>query len=289
MPPRIIVPPPALATDIPSLTIGSSFIDVDMAFLNDMDLENTVQQNSMLDWAYEHRRQAQMILPWLFLGPMLAAKDTAFLQREGITMVLAVRSQANSMMGAVNAAAHSGVQVATIEASNYFDLTGQLTATTRTINEHVARFRQQTLQQTGTPTLGKVLVFCESGNEKSAAVIAAYLMETLDNFDHIKAMQVCQAQRFCVNFEDSIKHMLHCHWDILLARRSVSTFEAQASTEHPGTKVPNASGPGELSAPISKNKRTIEAMHDKDVDMDEPDEWDASRFVGRDFAPFQNF
>jgi len=285
--PRILVPPPTLATDMPDLAIGSSIRDNEMEFLRDMDLEDTVQKNALNDWAYERRRQAQMILPWLFLGPMLAAKDTAFMQQEGITMVLAIRSQAKSMMGAVNAAAHVGIQVATIEASNYFELTGRLTETTHIINSHVVQFRKQSVQQTGISTLGKVLVFCESGNEKSAAVVAAYLMETLENFDHIKAMQICQAQRFCVNFDDTIKHMLRSYWDILLARRSVATFEAQASSEYIGNRIQSTSRLPPTFASITKAKRTIEnTRDDKDVEMDESD---ALRFIDRDVAPFQNF
>lgn len=285
--PRIVVPPPTLATNMPGLAIGSSIRDGEMGFLRDMDLEDTVQKNALHDWAYERRRQAQMILPWLYLGPMLAAKDTAFIQQEGITMVLAIRSRPKSMMGALNVAAQAGIQIATIEASTYFDLTGRLTETTHLINKHVAQFRKLMTQKTGIPTLGKVLVFCESGNEKSAAVVAAYLMETLENFDHIKAMQICQAQRFCVNFDDSIKHMLRSHWDILLARRSVTTYEARESSEYNENSVEITSGLPSIPALIATNKRSIEnTCDDQDVDMDRSD---ALRFIDRNTTPFYNF
>ncbi|KAI8941593.1 hypothetical protein NX059_002808 [Plenodomus lindquistii] len=285
-PPRIVVPPPTMATEMPGLAIGGDTDDLDMSFLKDTGLDNIIQTNTLLEWAYERRRQAQMILPWLFLGPMLAAKDKPFMERESITMVLAVRSSANSMMGALNAAAQAGVEIATIEAPSYFSLTGQLSQATALINRHVARIRQHTLTQTGHPTLGKVLVFCESGNEKSAAVVAGYLMETLDNFDYIKAMQVCQAQRFCVNFDDTIKNMMQSHWDILLARRSVATSVAQAPTNH----IPSAGKSSQLlSSPSMKNKRTIEHTRDEeDMEMDDMEESDAARFLGRDVTPFHN-
>ncbi|KAL6703367.1 hypothetical protein ACN47E_009709 [Coniothyrium glycines] len=275
-PPRITVPPPTLSIDLPGLTVaGSGAEEVDTSFLQELDLEGIVQKNTLLEWAYERRRQAQMILPWLYLGPMVAAKDKTFLQREGITMVLAIRAQANSMVGALQAASGVCLDVSTVEAATPHNLIGKFGETTNMINQHVARVRQRSLQTTGHPALGKVLVFCESGNEKSAAVAAAYLMDTLTQFDYVKAMQVCQAQRFCVNFDDTIKNILRSRWDIVQARRAVA---ATARDNQPQ---------GSLSIP-SKHKRGIERTRDDD-DMDMEDameESDALRFVGRDVTPF---
>lgn len=289
-PPRVVLPPPTLSTGMPGLVVGSGSEGLDINFLKEMALEDIVQKNTLVEWAYERRRQAQMVLPWLFLGPMVASKDKEFFAREGITMVLAIRSRDNSMSGALQAARDAGLAVATIEAPTYHDLIGRFSETTRAINGHVARIHQHALTQTGEPTLGKVLVFCESGNEKSAAVVAAYLMETLDNFDYIKAMQVCQAQRFCVNFDDTIKNILRSYWDILQAKRSVSSFNAQ---QYQASQLDNGLG---QSAPhlqpslTAKCKRSIEdTRDDDDVDMENGmDPSDALRFQGRDNTPFQS-
>ncbi|KAH7351397.1 FMI2 protein-like protein [Pyrenochaeta sp. MPI-SDFR-AT-0127] len=290
MPPRIVVPPPSHTITMPHLTLGNgSAEDLDMSFLRELDLEGIVQKNILDDWAYERRRQAQMILPWLYLGPMVAAKDKAFLEREGITMVLAVRSNRNSMMGAVQAAGEVGVEVATVEAPNFHDLIGRFAEATKIINTHVARVRQRTLEKTGQPSLGKALVFCESGNEKSAAVAAAYLMETLNNFDYIKAMQVCQAQRFSINFDDTLKNILRAHWDIVQARRSVADYNAQAPSHSRSTNDLNPSRSHLQAVPTMNQKRSIEQTLDEDMDMeDDMDESDALRFAGRDVTPFQD-
>jgi serine/threonine/tyrosine-interacting protein len=98
------------------------------------------------------------------------------------------------------------------------------------------------------------------------------LMETLADFDHVKAMQVCQAQRFCVNFDDTLKNILRSYWDILQAQRSVACFNA--------TSMP----------PAANQKRSIASTCDvDDVDMDsDVDPSDALRFVGRDSTPFQS-
>ncbi|KAF3041872.1 hypothetical protein E8E12_002909 [Didymella heteroderae] len=289
-PPRVVVPPPTLATDMPGLVVGHGSGGLDMSFLREMTLEDIVQKNTLVEWAYERRRQAQMVLPWLYLGPMVASKDKAFLAREGISMVLAIRSRDGSMSGSLQAARDAGLAVATIEAETYNALIKRLGDATTIINEHVAMIRQISAQQTGQPVLGKVLVFCESGNEKSAAVVAAYLMEILDNFDYIKAMQVCQAQRFCVNFDDTIKNMLRAYWDILQAARSVSSFNAQ---QHQANNMSNGFGHGVLQPPspsAARPKRSIEdTRDDEDMEMEDGlDPSDALRFQGRDYTPFQS-
>jgi serine/threonine/tyrosine-interacting protein len=263
--------------------------EVDLGFLRELHLEDILQKNTLLEWSYERRRQAQMILPWLYLGPMLAAKDRSFLAQEGITMVLAVRAQENSMTGAIKVAHEACAQVATIEAPTFHELIGRFAETTHMINLHITRFRQHSLETTGKVTLPKVLVFCESGNEKSAAVVAAYLMETLADFDHVKSMQVCQAQRFCVNFDDTLKNILQSYWDILRAQRfvAVSTAAAVPSSVAFCNPLNGAYQQGYLAP---KHKRTISStFDDEDVDMDGGlDSSDALRFAGRDSTPFQS-
>jgi serine/threonine/tyrosine-interacting protein len=299
--PRIVVPPPTIQTDMPGLIVGAASPgEVDLTFLKELDLADIVQKNTLMEWAYERRRQAQMMLPWLYLGPMLAAKDQAFLAREGITMVLAVRAQANSMTGAIKASQQVCAEVATIEVPTFHELVGRFAETAKMINTHIARYRQHTLETTGQAVLGKVLVFCESGNEKSAAVVAAYMMQTLDDFDHVKAMQVCQAQRFCVNFDDTLKNILQSYWDILQARRSVARYETTQTrlndhangftNNHKDLLGYNENVVNLPNHTTTKLKRTIDnTLSDDDIDMDGGmDPSDALRFAGRDSTPFQS-
>ncbi|KAH8725678.1 hypothetical protein GQ44DRAFT_706908 [Phaeosphaeriaceae sp. PMI808] len=291
-PPRIVVPPPSLAIDMPGLNIDASGegTEYDLAFLKEMNLNDTIEKNTLMEWAYERRRQAQMILPWLYLGPMVAAKDHAFLTREGITMVLAIRARENSMMGAINAARQVCAEVATIEVPTFHQLICRFAETSRMINMHVAQHRQTSLKETGQPTLGKVLVFCESGNEKAAAIVAAYMMTTLTEFDHVQAMQVCQAQRFCVNFDDILKNMLRSYWDILQARRLVAADNAAALIDDPQGSANMKHHDPIQPHTSAKSKRTIDHLiHDDDVDMEgSVDPSDALRFAGRDVTPFQD-
>ncbi|KAF2817340.1 phosphatases II [Mytilinidion resinicola] len=288
-PPRIVIPPPTLANELPEVEIDRpsqrSAGDVDVSFLNSVDFSSVVSRNSLIDWSYERRRQAQMVLPFIFLGPMVAAKDMTFLQNEGITMILAIRPRATGMVGAFKAAEEAGIHTATLEVPDYHTLISTFPRATRLINEHLSSIF--TSDQSN-PRLGKVFVFCESGNEKSAAIVAAYLMEMLGNIDYIKAIQICQAQRFCVNFDDTLKNLLQSYWDILLAQRSVAKASYGLLEPEVFRGQVAESIAGDRSGSI-RHKRSLDDSYDDDMEMEDA-EWssDDARFRAREAAPFQD-
>nr|POE94403.1 serine/threonine/tyrosine-interacting protein a [Quercus suber] len=290
-PPRIVVPPPALnAEALPEITLRA----LESAdFLNNVNYSNIVTQNALLDWNYERRRKAQLILPYLYLGPMTAAKDETFLRGyaerpvhdgevspqtiEPITMILGVRQkfgiQNKLMSGVLNKADQMGITAHTVDLASNQELIQAFPKTTSLINDHLAAVYRKTGQ------LGRVLVFCESGNERSAGVVAAYLMETHIDVDHIKAMQLVQAQRFCANFDDSMKRLLQGYWDILCARRQVATVDIPHQDRDPcnGTRT---------LVNTSTSKRSL--VRDEDEVMSGVDEDDMARFEGRNFQPFKD-
>ena len=128
-PPRINVPPPLLDSHgLPDLAIPEGSVDFEAngftnaAFLKRVTHGNVVSHNNMIEWKYEQRHQAQQILPFLFLGPVAAARDVAFLQRSGITMVLAVRNTLVRIRASTGQARHDlclGLGVLTI---NHYSL-----------------------------------------------------------------------------------------------------------------------------------------------------------------------
>ncbi|KAF2502796.1 phosphatases II [Lophium mytilinum] len=288
-PPRIVIPPPTLANELPEVEIDrpsqQNAGDIDVSFLSSVDFSTFLSRNSLMDWSYERRRQAQMVLPFIFLGPMVAAKDMAFLQKEGITMILAIRPRAMGMVGAFKAAEEAGIHTATLEVPDYHTLISTFPRATRLINAHLS---STFTSDPNNPRLGKVFVFCESGNEKSAAIVAAYLMEMLGNIDYIKAIQICQAQRFCVNFDDTLKNLLQSYWDILLAKRSVAKANHGLITPDllHGQVAQNI--PGERSG-SSRPKRSLDDSCDGDMEMEDA-EWlsNDARLRAREAAPFQD-
>lgn len=283
-PPRIVVPPP-------SFHAGHIQTQWNLApRSNHPALHNVnyaaMTPSSLLDWSYEKRREAQPVLPCLYLGPLNAAKDANFLKQEGITLVLAIRQrhtfETKIMNAALRTARDLNIENDTIDLISDRHLVAAFPLITQKITNHLISIAQLHAKgQPGVPPMGKVLVFCESGNERSAAVAAAYLMETHEDVDYIRAMQVCQTQRFCVNFDDTIKRQLQSYWDILMAKRDVYS-------QQPQLDVHGISSEDYVAAPVPLRSTTKRALSrdDEDDDMEMEDMEDEARFGGRTFAPF---
>ncbi|KAA6410030.1 MAG: hypothetical protein FRX48_06644 [Lasallia pustulata] len=305
-PPRIIVPPPPLdGKGMPDLTIervpshdfeSSGFANVE--FLRTVTYGDFMTANNMVDWKYEQRRTAQRVLPFLYLGPMSAARDKGFLQGEGITMVLAVRKtmSAQAKILGSKAASDLHIQVAAIDVAGNQELIAAFPRATELINSHLSTIydrqqvenatRNQGIHQEGgtIPGKGKVLVFCESGNERAAAVVAAYMM-AMYSMDLIKTIQIVQAQRFCISLDDSLKNLLRSYEIIIQAKRDVAASSVSWAPEGPLHKARTTT----KTAPGGKSvKRTLDEAYSTDIEMGDGSEYmDNSRFEGREGeAPF---
>jgi hypothetical protein len=184
----------------------------DVAEENHEILKHITQGNYSVEtstWKYTWRRTAQPVLAFLYLGPASIARDLEFLKREGITMLLVVRDAVSASQGLYSgkkAEVELEVKSEFVNISDHQDLIRKFPDAVQKINQHlVEEFRKQGgLQkiqnhELGKPnTWGKVLVFCESGNERSPAVVAAYLM-TLYQIPMVTAIQYIQQHRFCVS------------------------------------------------------------------------------------------
>lgn len=228
-----------------------------------LQAEDSVLPGTLQDWKYEYRREAQQLLPHLFLGPLSAAKNADFLLQHNITLLLAVRS---SMMTTARAprllAAHqlAGVRYETIDVASPAQLISQFARAQEIIDRHyvagllpseeaelsaagrlpldgrtlyarqqrwmAARARagnngSNSSSSSSCPVPGgRTLLFCESGNERSAVVAAAYIMQHLSG-STIQAIQLVQGKRFCVCFDDAMKWMLTSYEPIWKARSQI--------------------------------------------------------------------
>ena len=241
------------------------------------------------DWIYEYRRKFQPILPFLYLGPFTSAKDVAALTKEGMTMLLVIRDTRSAMCGFLSGkktAEKLGIQHTAVDVDGNAQLINYgFPKATRIINGHlVMKYKElpqrQSLSDELSKTCGKVLVFCESGNERSAAVVAAYIMAMYE-VNVITAIQYLQTQRFCIAFDDGLKNLLLNYQQILEARRGV--LGAQRSSSQTVNQLPTV-----LSNAVTK--RRIDDVDKDDYDMfgmDDPD--DVARFENRSaFAPFHD-
>ncbi|RAL07183.1 dual specificity protein phosphatase family protein [Aspergillus homomorphus CBS 101889] len=206
----------------------------------------------VFQWSYEMRRQAQALLPFLYLGPWSCLADRGRLAQEGITFLLAVRDKRLAMASLISGKkAAEALQIAegTVDFADNQELIAILPQLIRHINSHVA-----SSTSTGGHTLNKVLLFCETGNGPSAVLAIAYLMVML-NASLPQALQYVSARRFCIDMDDSLSQLLLSFESILNAKRDVE--RARRASEAQNATV---------RAVARKRDATELDMDDEDVD-----------------------
>ncbi|KAI5921522.1 protein-tyrosine phosphatase-like protein [Camillea tinctor] len=303
-PPSIVIPTPVLFHSSEPMKVVPSYANIDPASLSVRDLEiitqngkTQVAHDSGHTWAYESRRTAQPILDFLYLGPSSVARDRKWLRDHNITLLLAARDAQMAelrLMAMDKVADELGIQAEHVDVRGYHELIRAFPSTVRKINDHMLSvYRGQALsEQDGSMVIseagfrrGKVLVFCETGNDRSAGIVVAYLMAVF-GMNMVQACQFIHFKRFCVSLDEEMKYVLKTYEDILIAQRTVHHHELNASSAAANA---SAAGPAELK----KGKRGHEDTMDDDemgVEQGGPtkvaaQDWD--RFHGRGaFAPF---
>ncbi|KAL1953399.1 hypothetical protein VTO42DRAFT_2943 [Malbranchea cinnamomea] len=172
-------------------------------------------------WKYTMRREAQEILPYLWIGPASVARNPDYLSEHGITLLLGIRAHPfhAHLVNGTRAAQTVGISCEHVEVNGMTEFAGMLMNIVRGINEHVCRCPRHAPDPT--KKLNKVLVFCETGNEKSLTVVVAYLMAMLD-LDLVTAVYNVQARRLCANFDVNQRDMLLSFEMLLSAQRDVA-------------------------------------------------------------------
>ncbi|KAI1093087.1 phosphatases II [Rostrohypoxylon terebratum] len=301
-PPSILIPVPNLQNSDDHIAVVPSYEKVDPTSLSADDLKIITQNHkeqlaydSAFNWAYEYRRAAQPITDFLYLGPSNIARDREWLQKTGITMLLAARDSKMAearLMATDRVAQELGIQSEYVDVSGYNELICAFPSVVRTINNHMLSvFHEQRIDDTKMQVedgkmmitqegfkRGKVLVFCETGNDRSAGVVVAYLMSVF-GLSMVEACQFVHFKRFCVSIADDLKQVLQSYEGILSAQRVVH--------QHELTTVTNQLDGGVIK---SQKKRRFDDTNDQDEEMGGTDagtESDYDRFLGRrSFVPF---
>jgi len=176
-PPRTTIPPPLTPYTDAKAWSADVLPDYLKAYGWTLQMDIETRQSEMFAWSYEDRRRAQDVAPFIALGPISAARSAAYLQEVGITLLLAIRQQrpyeARIMSAAADVVQGLGIEIQQIDVTNLQNLRSVLSLTVSSMANHLAtapaRFNK----------LGKILVACETGNERSAAVVAAFLVVSM--------------------------------------------------------------------------------------------------------------
>ncbi len=186
----------------------------------------------------------------------------------GCTRVLAARL--------TRASEALGLQVYYVNIDGLHQLIHCLPEVTRELNNHLLQVCQGNQAfAAGGGRHGKILVTCDTGNDRSAAVVCAYIMTLFGN-DMLTTLQFVSIQRFCCTFDEDIKRMLQTYGDILRAKAAVAADQRSIRQYN-------------LPSTTQNTKRGFESTLDVDMDSAEVGDLNADllRFNGRkSFAPF---
>ncbi|KAK9474223.1 protein-tyrosine phosphatase-like protein [Dipodascopsis tothii] len=207
---------PAAPAAVPSLERSFGLAHpktvVPPCFLNDPAI--------LAEWRSDYTRFAQRLYDHLWLGPMSAALDPAFLEANNITLLLGVA--ASGTLDGLRPELPAGVEFYPVPVSGPHDYVKFFPHTRQKIDENAARRR------------GATLVFCESGNDRSAAFAISYVMER-SGLDVIQAIQFVQSKRFSVALDDTTVFQLRAYEPLYRARKTVSSCNPSFSISAPTT------------------------------------------------------
>lgn len=303
-PPNIIVPPTS-TTD--TVIVAPTYHGVGGDEITEADLRVITQTkftpvDHSTNWKYEHRRFAQKILPFIYLGPWEVLKTQQdFIRNEGISMLLVIRDRTTANAGLMNPKKYAeqlGILYGSIDVQDNQELITAFPHAVKIINDHLINCYRQQVGTAGSNIgsdqtsfrMGKILIYCESGNERSAAVAAAYLL-AMYKVTLVSALQLIQAARFCVSFDEGMKNLLKSYEDILLAQRIVHA--AQKQTKDAGAEFsqlplqPNLQVANMTVSFINMSTGRRNGKRGRDDDDDDEMVDDSDRFLGRPtFQPF---
>jgi rhodanese-related sulfurtransferase len=267
-------------------------------FFNLASLDGFTRRFKHSQWSYEMRRVSQPILPFLSLGPYSCLRDLELLRSQGFTLLLAIRNRQSAQARLVSgdrAASQLGIQADTIDVLDNQELISAFPRAIRRINDHLAGVDDNSHANLSNlsssmadnlPPKRKVLVFCESGNERSAGVVIAYIMVML-NLDAVRATHAVQQHRFCVSIEDPMKRILAAFDSILMAKRDVESAKNANMQSGATTLAPPPVPPVLLAKKRSFADRQEPDAEMADSDMDIDDEGHSS-MDRMPRAPFQD-
>lgn len=265
----------------------TGFANVD--FLKTVNYANLKAPQSISDWDHGQRWAAQAVLPFLYLGPTSVIRDGGFLRQHGITMILRIRLVLTSGAKSLDVAvANPGIEIHTMDVEGMQDLIAAFPRGIKIINAHMSKLFNNKQQAEGTsrPLInlpsGAVLVCCETGNERSPYMVAAYMM-AMYTIHFAKAIQIVQAQRFSVTLSEESKNVLQTYHSILEAQRNV----IRSNTADPNRISTNAKIDSDV---MQTKKRSLDDLYDNEINSDVAYMSDSGLSIGRreGQAPFQD-
>ena len=184
------------------------------------------------DWTYTKKREAQEIIPGLWLGPFGAARDREFLGRAGITDVLVVRAPEEARIIAPKYPDVIRYEVLECRDSPFESIIVHFPTVKAMVDGILSRG-------------GRILVHDNAGLSSSAAIVIAYVMDT-HSITADEAYYYVYTRRQCINVNTGFRKQLR-EYEVLRKVNSVA-FVPNPAGAH-GQKRPLEISPLRLPFP----------------------------------------
>lgn len=146
------------------------------------------------DWTYTKKREAQEIIPGLWLGPFGAARDQEFLRRANITDALVVRAPEEARIIAPKYPEFIHYEVLECRDSPFENIIRYFPAVKQLLDVVLRRG-------------GRILVHGNAGMSRSAAFVVAYVMETF-NLSSDLAHHYVLTRRHCISVNEGFRNQI---------------------------------------------------------------------------------
>ncbi|KAI7933184.1 hypothetical protein MJO28_017782 [Puccinia striiformis f. sp. tritici] len=193
-----------------------------------------------IDWQYEMRREAQEILPSIYLGPFQASSDLSSLQKNRITHICCISEHGEAHL----------LKPRYPDRFNYItlDIRDATDQQLISIFPKAKEFIDHALHQNG-----RVLIHCGDGLSRSPAIMTAYVMARY-NVSSEAAFHFVQSRRFCISPNMGFLHQLDAYEPICQATHSMAqhhqpiserpNIRRKRSDEEPGSEASSRPAPG---------------------------------------------
>mmetsp|Transcript_29025 Transcript_29025/g.52870 ORF Transcript_29025/g.52870 Transcript_29025/m.52870 type:complete len:219 (-) Transcript_29025:175-831(-) len=146
------------------------------------------------DWTYPKKREAQEIIPGVWLGPFGAARDQDFLRRVQITDALVVRAPEEARIIGPKYPDFIHYEVLECRDHPFENIIQFFPAVKQLLDQVLARG-------------GRILVHGNAGMSRSAAFVVAYVMETF-NLTCDLAHHYVLTRRHCISVNEGFRNQI---------------------------------------------------------------------------------
>mmetsp|Transcript_72835 Transcript_72835/g.201958 ORF Transcript_72835/g.201958 Transcript_72835/m.201958 type:complete len:210 (-) Transcript_72835:160-789(-) len=146
------------------------------------------------DWTYTKKREAQEIIPGLWLGPFGAARDQDFLKRANITDALVVRAPEEARILTPKYPEFIHYEVLECRDNPFENIIRFFPAVKQLLDLVLGRG-------------GRILVHGNAGMSRSAAFVVAYVMERFDLSSDL-AHHYVLSRRHCISVNEGFRNQI---------------------------------------------------------------------------------